>query len=42
MESLRTYALGRGLEYDGMPVARKIVQDAALDDYASIPLCLVL
>ena len=32
-ESLLTYALGRGLEYYDMPVVRKIVKDAARDDY---------
>ena len=32
-ESLLTYALGRGLEYYDMPVVRKIVRDAARNDY---------
>jgi hypothetical protein len=30
---LMTYALGRGLEPSDMPVVRKIVKKAALDDY---------
>ena len=32
-EKLLTYALGRGLEYYDMPATRKIVNDAADDDY---------
>jgi hypothetical protein len=32
-EKLLTYALGRGLEYYDMPAMRKIVNDAAEDDY---------
>ena len=32
-EKLATYALGRGLEYYDMPALRKIVRDAASDDY---------
>ena len=32
-ESLLTYAVGRGLEYYDMPAVRKIVQDAAGNDY---------
>ena len=32
-ERLLTYALGRGLEYYDMPAVRKIVRDAAADDY---------
>ena len=30
---LMTYALGRGLEPSDMPIVRKIVKKAALDDY---------
>jgi mono/diheme cytochrome c family protein len=32
-EKLMTYALGRGLEYYDMPTVRKIVRDAAADNY---------
>ena len=32
-EKLLIYALGRGLEYYDMPALRKIVADAAPDDY---------
>ena len=32
-EKLLTYSLGRGLEYYDMPAVRKIVRDAAEDDY---------
>jgi hypothetical protein len=32
-EKLLTYALGRGVEYQDMPVVRAIVQDAARNDY---------
>ena len=32
-EKLLTYALGRGVEYYDMPVVRKVVTDAAKDDY---------
>ena len=32
-ERLLTYALGRGLEYYDMPAVRRIVRDAAADDY---------
>jgi hypothetical protein len=32
-EKLLTYAVGRGVEYYDMPVVRKIVRDAAKDDY---------
>ena len=32
-EKLLTYALGRGLEYYDMPVVRRIVRDAAADQY---------
>jgi mono/diheme cytochrome c family protein len=32
-EKLMTYGLGRGLEYYDMPAVRKIVRDAARDDY---------
>ena len=32
-ESLLTYAVGRGLEYYDMPAVRKVVHDAAGDDY---------
>ena len=32
-EKLLTYALGRGLEYYDQPVVRKIVRDAASNDY---------
>jgi hypothetical protein len=32
-EKLMTYALGRGVEYDDMPVVRAIVKDAAAHDY---------
>lgn len=32
-EKLTTYALGRGLEYYDMPTVRKIVRDAAKNDY---------
>jgi hypothetical protein len=33
IEKLLTYALGRGLEYHDMPAVRKIVRDAAVNDY---------
>ena len=32
-EKLLTYALGRGVEYDDMPVVRSIVRNAAKNDY---------
>jgi hypothetical protein len=32
-EKLLTYALGRGVEYEDMPVVRAIVKDAARNDY---------
>jgi len=32
-EKLLTYALGRGLEYEDMPLLRSLVRDAAEDDY---------
>jgi hypothetical protein len=32
-DRMLTYALGRGLEYYDMPVIRKIVREAARDDY---------
>jgi hypothetical protein len=32
-EKLLTYALGRGVEYEDMPVVRAIVRDAAPNDY---------
>jgi hypothetical protein len=32
-EKLMIYALGRGVEYYDMPAVRKIVRDAARDDY---------
>jgi mono/diheme cytochrome c family protein len=32
-ENLMTYALGRSLDYRDMPVVRRIVRDAAKDDY---------
>jgi hypothetical protein len=32
-EKLLTYALGRGLDYYDMPTVRRIVRDAATDDY---------
>ena len=32
-EKLLTYAIGRGLEYEDMPLVRKITHDAADDDY---------
>ena len=32
-ENLMTYALGRSLDYHDMPVVRRIVRDAAKDDY---------
>ena len=32
-EKLMTYALGRGLEYFDMPTLRRIVREAASDDY---------
>ena len=32
-EKLLTYALGRGLEYYDRPAVRKVIRDAALDDY---------
>ena len=33
VEKLTTYALGRGLEYYDMPAVRRIVREAAADDY---------
>ena len=33
VERLLTYALGRGLEYYDQPVIRKIIREAAADDY---------
>ena len=32
-EKMLTYALGRGIEYYDMPAVRKIVRDAAADDF---------
>jgi hypothetical protein len=32
-EKLLTYAIGRGVEYEDMPLIRSITQDAAEDDY---------
>jgi hypothetical protein len=32
-EKLLSYAIGRGLEYYDLPVVRRIVRDAAADDY---------
>ena len=32
-EKLLTYALGRGVEYDDMPLVRSIVRDAASSEY---------
>ena len=32
-EKLLTYALGRGVEYQDMPVVRAIVREAARNDY---------
>jgi len=32
-EKLMTYGLGRGVEYDDMPVVRSIVRDSAREDY---------
>jgi hypothetical protein len=32
-EKMLTYALGRGVEYDDMPVVRSVVRDAAREDY---------
>jgi hypothetical protein len=32
-EKLLSYALGRGLEYQDMPVVRRIVRDSASSDY---------
>jgi len=32
-ENLLTYALGRSLDYRDMPTVRRIVHDAAADDY---------
>jgi hypothetical protein len=32
-EKMLTYALGRGLDYYDMPAVRRIVNDAARDDY---------
>ena len=32
-EKLLTYALGRGLNYRDMPAVRKIVRDAARENY---------
>jgi hypothetical protein len=32
-EKLLTYAIGRGLDYQDMPLVRKLTQDAAKDDY---------
>ncbi len=32
-EKLLTYAIGRGLEYEDMPLVRSITHDAAEDDY---------
>src|SRR5438552_8563829 len=33
-EKLLTYALGRGVEYDDMPVVRSVVREAAKNDYS--------
>ena len=32
-EKLLTYAIGRGVEYDDMPLVRSIMHDAAEQDY---------
>jgi hypothetical protein len=32
-EKMMTYALGRGVEYQDMPLVRSIVRDAAGDDF---------
>ena len=32
-QNLLTYALGRGVEYDDMPMVRRILQGTANDDY---------
>lgn len=32
-EKLMTYALGRGVEYQDMPLVRSIVRDASASDY---------
>jgi hypothetical protein len=32
-EKMMTYALGRGVEYQDMPLVRSIARDAAGDDY---------
>jgi hypothetical protein len=37
-EKLLTYALGRGVEYQDMPLVRSIVRDAARSDYRFAPL----
>ena len=33
VEKLLTYGLGRGVEYDDMPLVRSIVRDAAANNY---------
>ena len=37
-EKLLTYALGRGVEYQDMPLVRSIVRDSAPSDYRFISL----
>jgi hypothetical protein len=32
-EALMTYALGRGIEFDDMPMVRSVLRTAAHDDY---------
>jgi hypothetical protein len=43
VEKLLTYALGRGVEYQDMPLVRSIVRDGATDKYrfSSIVLAIV-
>jgi hypothetical protein len=38
-ENLMTYALGRSLDYRDMPTVRRIVKNAASDDYRSSRSC---
>jgi len=35
---LMTFALGRGVEYEDMPVIRSIVRDAEKDNYRYVPI----
>ena len=37
-EKLMTFALGRGVEYEDMPVIRSIVRDAEKDNYRFVPI----